>query len=190
MIHYWDGAESRLQKWRGCPNHNGTWNEEGDACMRLGNRFAASIVSASKSPTCSGREWCDASGGVVFRPEFNRLLCSYGADMATVRFMDGCPRPFCPRSMGMINGICWNQPHAPKDLDNMLRWWYNYGTDYNEVEVDMAYYDAGLPHSVAAIINDRAVHAQFLRTYNVDASDYPLVGFAHGNINAPFYRMQ
>ena len=37
--------------------------------------------------------------------------------------------------------------------------------------------DENLPHSVAAILDDREVHRQFLETYNVNSDDYPLVSF-------------
>ena len=43
--------------------------------------------------------------------------------------------------------------------------------------VDVAYMDANLPHSVAAILDDRDVHRQFVETYSVDPDDYPLVTF-------------
>lgn len=188
MVHFWDDSESWHQRWRGCPNHRGSPAIDGSKCLQFGNRFAASIISRQKHPICEGVNWC-TNGGLVFRPEFNRLLCAYPTDMATIRFREGCPRPFCDRAVGAKNGFCNGLPHDPRDLDNMLRWWTKYGQSYNEVLVDIAYYDARLPHSVAAIIGDRNVHEQFVEFYKVDPKDYPLVGLDRQNLDHPFHRL-
>ena len=76
--------------------------------------------------------WCE-NGGIVFRPEFNRLLCAYATDSATTRFRDGCPRPFCDPAVGATNGFCFGMPWSPRDLDVMLQWWQKYEQGYNEV---------------------------------------------------------
>ena len=59
----------------------------------------------------------------------------------------------------------------------MLRWWYESGPSYNEVIVDVAFMNEHLPLSVEAFLCDRATHAQFLRFYSVNETQYPLVGF-------------
>ena len=101
---------------------------------------------------------------------------------------DGCGDSFCPSERGAVDGWCDGAPHRPSDLKNMLRWWHEHGSTYNEIIVDVAYMDVHLPESVEAILQDAAVHSQFIEYYGVDAKDYPLVAFdPHGPI--PFYML-
>ena len=181
-LHMWDGTESEAGKWHGCPHHKGSIFKEGHGCIAFGDRFSASIVSRRKSPIFGG------GGGVIFRPEFNRLLCAYGGDGGTkAGGSNGCGHAFCDPAVGAHDGWCNGAPHRPQDLKNMLQWWVKHGSSYNEVIVDVAYYEERLPHSVAAILYDGPTHRQFLRTYGVSAHDYPLVGFSPGSAY-PFYR--
>ena len=171
-IHMWDGTESEAQKWRGCPNHQGSMATDGHGCIAFGDRFSASIITASKHPIFGG------GGGIIFRPAFNRLLCAYGGDAGTKSGDDnGCGGPFCSPLVGANDGWCDGAPHRPEHLDQMMRWWVRHGTNYNEVIVDMAWFDAHLPESVEAIMMDRNVHHQFVHHYGVNPHDYPLVYF-------------
>lgn len=99
----------------------------------FGDRFSASIIMAAKAPMFGG------GGGIVFRPEFNRLVCAYGGDAGTKSggapgpCGPGCSCPFCDPQKSLYDGWCDGAPHRPRDLGNMLRWWLDYGTNYNEV---------------------------------------------------------
>ena len=103
--------------------------------LSFGDRFSASIILADKAPLFGG------GGGIIFRPEFNRLLCAYGADGGTrsgqKEYDDGCDPgcscPFCDEKRGEYDGWCDGAPHHPTNLDSMLRWWLVSGSGYNEV---------------------------------------------------------
>ena len=153
--------------------------------MTFGDRFSASIITGAKSPYFGG------GGGIIFRPAFNRLLCAYGGDGGTKSGVGkdgvdghGCGGGFCTRP---DDGWCDGAPHRPRDLQNMLRWWGQHATTYNEVIVDASYMDAHLPQSIEAIISDAAVHKQFVDFYGVSPRDYPLVGFRPENVLEPFF---
>ena len=181
LIHMFDQTESKVHRWRGCPNHKGDSSVEGNDCQLFGDRFSASMVVKDKAVLFGG------GGGIIFRPGFNKIRCSYGGDGGT-RNGDGCADgSFCPSSRSALDGWCDGAPHRPRDLQNMLRWWGQHATTYNEVIVDASYMDAHLPQSIEAIISDAAVHKQFVDFYGVSPRDYPLVGFRPENVLEPFF---
>ena len=179
LIHSFDHTESLALPWRGCPNHQGVPEVDGNDCILFGDRFSASIIFQGRTALFGG------SGGIIFRPRFNRIRCSYAGDGGS-RSGDGCGDNFCPSDRGAVDGWCDGAPHRPRDLENMLRWWGQHGTSYNEVIVDAAYMDARLPQSIEAFLSDAggqtaSVHRQFLDYYGVNAEDYPLVRFDPGS---------
>lgn len=101
--------------------------------LRFGDRFSASIILAAKAPLFGG------GGGIVFRPEFNRINCAYGGDGGTKTGGEngcgpGCKCPFCDHeTKGKYNSWCDGAPHSPEHLDDMLRGWVIGGANYNEV---------------------------------------------------------
>ena len=156
----------------------------GGDCLNFGDRFSSSIIMKEKSILFGG------AGGMIFKPEYTRILCSYPGDGGTRHGGDdGCgidPNDmgtYCDPRDGERNGWCNGLPHRPEDLDVMLRGWIVNG-DYNEVVVDAAYHDEHLPASVEAILDDEDAHMRFVKYYGVSEKDHPLVHFAGGKFVA------
>ena len=192
----WDGTESRSQKWRGCARGTGNLERDGNDCMTFGDRLSSSLVNQAQSFLFG------AGGGVIFRPQYTKILCSYAGDGGSrhggndgncgERGCDrGCGNPanMCTRERGQVDGWCDGAAHRPEDLDNMMRWWQINGKGYNEVIVDSAFHAAHLPDSVEAILYDGMAHIAFLDTFKVSSERYPLVVFDRGNMREPFRRV-
>lgn len=140
-----------------------------------------------------------ANGGVIFRPEYTRVLCSYAGDGGTrhgvsegVTSDKGCPLPMCHTQVAeawdVQGGWCSGQAIDPSNLKDMLSWYAANGKGYNEVIVDAEYHQANLPHSVEAILFDGVTHKAFLDYYGVSAENYPLVYYRPSTMpDMPFY---
>ena len=57
---------------------------------------------------------------------------------------------------------------------------------YNEIVLDGGYWNAHLPGSVEAIVGSSDAHRQFLATYGVQESEFPLVMLDLHNWERPF----
>ena len=164
----------------------------GNDCLLMGNRFSASLIWRYRSPLFSGGK------GLIFRPEYARVKCSYGADGGTrggesdgCGARDGhenwCSTPDSRRDAGWCSG----RPFRPEHLENMLRGWSESVTTYNEVILDAAVHEQGLPYSVEAILDDAWVHKRFIEHfrglgYSLSEADVPLVSFDPGDGRTPF----
>ena len=140
----WDGTESFSQKWRGCPDPDQADAQvDGSDCLRFGDRLSSSIIFKGRTSLFG------ANGGIVFRPEYTRILCSYAADGGTrhgdILSDKGCPQPMCDAQDSEADGWCSGQAIPPEDLDHMLSWYSANGNGYNEGkhEVVMSVYRDG-----------------------------------------------
>jgi len=186
LIHIWDHTEDERHKWQGCPAHqpgtDSTREEAGNDCLMLGNRFSSSMVWQGHAPLFGG------GGGIIFRPDFTRVLCGYGADAGSRGSNDGCKgHVWCPNPE-TSGAWCDGLPFQPKDLGYLLESWSSHGTTYNEIIVDAAYHNRWLPYSVEAVLNDRELHRQFLQHFHgkVTEADVPLVSFNPNDASMPF----
>lgn len=192
LMHMWDNTEDFHQRWRGCPDHEPAFGSAADLagndCLLVGNRFSASIIWREHAPTFGG----NSGGGIIFRPPFVRILCSYGADGGTRGAGgDGCKDQlqWCDDEEQQRDGWCSGQPFRPEALEVMLHGWVARGSPtYNEVIVDAAYHDQMLPHSIEAVLYDESVHKQVIETYHLSEDDVPLVFFDPADEWHPFKR--
>ena len=184
LIHMWDRTEDAHQPWRGCPHRKpppgSSPDLAGSDCMEVGDRFSSSIVWKGR------HRLFGAGGGIIFHPDYTRILCSFGADGGTRSGSDKCDgSAWCDvKSPSSGDGWCSGRAFRPEDLEHMLRGWdaKGEGSSYNEVLVDMAHHDLHLPHSVEAIIYDQQVHKHFIehyssKGYHITDRDVPLVDF-------------
>ena len=182
------------QKWHGCPDHQPGVGSDislaGNDCLFMGNRFSASLIWRNHHPLFGG------GGGLIFRPEYARVKCAYGADAGTRGGTDdGCGgrdghEPWC-QTPEASDGWCSGRPYRPTDLEKMLLGWAENGHTYNEIILDVAVHDQGLPYSVEAILYDSLVHKDFIhhfrsRGYDITDADVPLVSFDPLDENEPF----
>ena len=77
-----------------------------------------------------------------------------------------------------------------RSFGKLLGWAEN-GHTYNEIILDVAVHDQGLPYSVEAILYDSLVHKDFIhhfrsRGYDITDADVPLVSFDPLDENEPF----
>ena len=129
LIHVWDSTESFAQRWRGCPPGEGG-PDDGQDCVNFGDRLSASMIFKGHAALFGG------GGGVIFRPEYTKILCSYGGDGGSrhggTNHGCGAPEFMCKSERGLTDGWCDGAPHKPEDLANMLSWWLASNRGYNE----------------------------------------------------------
>lgn len=131
LVHMWDGTESSSQKWRGCPDPDqADAHVDGSDCLQFGDRLSSSMIFKGRSSLFG------ANGGIVFRPEYTRILCSFAADGGTrhggILGDKGCPLPMCDAQDSEADGWCSGHAIPPENLDHMLSWYSTNGNGYNE----------------------------------------------------------
>ena len=195
LIHVFDGQEDFRKRWLPCPMHDQTaW------CNKWGDRFASSMVAKGNAVLWEADN--DAVAGLIFRPEWNRVLCSYAADGGTMSHtcspsgvsescVPGCwsgRAAWCDVTDARVGFQKCSGPFPPERLGVMLQMHSQpfAGAGHNEVIVDAAWYVAHLPQSLEAIIGDQKAHAAFLAEYGLSAEDVPLVRFT----GSSFVRIQ
>ena len=193
LIHVFDGNEHTALQWLPC--------EPDKWCSKFGDRLTTSMVYAGHSGLFSGGP--HGFKGLVFRPAFNRVLCSFVTDGGTMakwceppgvsaECIPGCWRhapgggnqrsDWCRGDMlaGDVDRGC---PYRPSDLQHMLETHRHVSNtaQFNEVVLDAAFYVKRLPYSLEAVIADREVHERFLQAYpEVQRHEVPLVRLRMG----------
>ena len=170
LLHMFDGQEGTIKLNSGWVDP-AVWMpcSEPKWCGKFADRFAASLVYKGMDAIFTGGPGAAFSGGIIFRPSFVKILCSFPADGGTMSITceppgvrDDCV-PGCRnavRSRGWCGGVSGDLscPYAPEDLGNMLRAWENtqYGRSepFNEVIIDAAHYVSHLPQSVEAFVDN------------------------------------
>lgn len=98
--------------------------------------------------------------GVVYRPGYVKIMCSYGGDGGSRGTSDGCGTSFCPDGGGKyvtIDAWCDGKPHA--SLGAMLRGHAVRG-GYNELIIETADLERQLPEAIEAIFYVRGTHQE------------------------------
>ena len=178
LLHQFDGQEDEHRPWLPC---TASW------CLSFADRFASSIISRQVSTLFNPEH-----GGLIFRPQYANVLCSWNADGGTMSMtcasadrQAGVCLPGC--WMGAPNWCTeekwWECCFPPQALGEMLRTQgQNERTGYNEVIVDTAAYVQQLPLSLEAFFtlsrgdaHVRTAHSRFLTQTGLSAAECPLV---------------
>jgi len=194
LLRQFDAEEDQSQPWRGCPKRKKVAAGAGRECEIYGNRFSASIVNAEMFAAQKKIRIFSNGAGVIYSPSV-RLNCIYGGDGGTrSKPEDGCGKQFCDPHRSQNDGWCDGLPHHSAQLANVLG--HMQPGNYDEAIVDTASIDAHLPGAVEAIFyvkgsrqsatQGREVHAKFVRQFDLDAAEYPLLRLDIADLERPF----
>jgi len=182
LVHCFDGVEDSSERWRARRGRLSGSLIFAAQCYeaRDGNRIVPG--AALFGHACS-------SGGVILRPRHTRIECGNDMDCGNCA-AGGCASNYlglCPHVIEVTGPTC-SGSWMPEDVHIYLR----RATEehaanqddghYNEFEIDGYTMDANLPWSVEAFLTSSHVHTNmvdihdaFLRRYNLDEDDFPLL---------------
>jgi len=180
LVHCLDGVEDSNERWR---------------ANRA--RLSGSVIFAAQSDIGSdGRPRVGpgatlfghacGGGGVVLRPNRNRIQCGNDQDCGNCA-AQGCSTNhlgLCPHVAEAVGPTCAGS-WMPNDIHIYLRRATEAhiargdGGHYNEFEIDGSTLDANLPWSIEAFMSGNidmtAIHAAFLEKYGITAAEVPLL---------------
>ena len=148
--------------------------------------YAAQQDGSGTIPTYGGQ----SPSGIVFRPEFTRVLCGCARDCgARCIGAYGSPsrRPvYCDptRPAHTWTNCVWQPgPSLGVMLEHGAR-----ASSYNEMIVDAVHWSARLPEAVEAIIGDPGAHQALMDAFPyLSPSDVPLLWLDVDDFDSPFH---
>lgn len=207
LVHVFDG-------WEDQSNPGNAWSAKGDmSCSliyadlkpRRGPNFAIPIYSA----------WGSGTQGLIFKPgQTSRIKCGNAEDSSqghcsgtwckSVPLVGDKYDPSDPKENGAAG--ChgsWKPTDFGVFLHRTTKWnqqvqvFSRHALDYNEIIVDGEHWTSHLPDAVEAFFTTedlgrkepemaREAHRQFLRTFNLNADDVPLLWLDRRNWETPF----
>ena len=202
LVHIFDGWESR--------------QNPGQEQYTAQVNISTSLIYADQRPACCPQyaipvysPWKTKKQGIIFRPgPTTQIVCGSAADTSIGECQPWCPSvPFAERDSGDWKAT--NKPGGcqgswrPEDFGVFLyrvntfqrevQAIFRRGIEYNEILVDGAHWTAHLPHTIEAFFGTeghmdlaRIVHARFLRAFQLDTEQVPLLTFREHQWEQPF----
>ena len=201
LLHQLDGWETDAAPWKPCHSVSGR------ACGRYGDRISCMLVYRSMGDRKDrlAIPLISLDGGLVIRPEVNRVLCVFGGDGASLNnncdppgIHDGCipgcgTNPeWCSKSRPLLANNCrcglFNcngrpRPWRASDAGFVMEQHEKYGPDYSEPGFHSGYNEVVLESRRWEANLPQAVQAFF---FIRGASDEAAIRRAHANFLAEY----